>query len=226
MLRFWGSRTLARPAEHVARVCRSVTDGVSSYTSDVKERVGVFGGTFDPVHVGHVTAAVDVRDALDLDRVLLVPAGEPWQKASRSVSERDVRVDMADLACADLVGIEVSRIEIDRDGPSVTADTLEALGAVDRELFLILGADAAANMSTWERLPETRLLCTVVVVTRDGETADPPGDDWKWEQVHVPRLDVSSSDLRNRIANGRPIDGLVPAPVVQFILEHDLYTST
>lgn len=188
------------------------------------ERVGVLGGTFDPVHVGHVVAAVDVRAALQLDRVLLVPAGDPWQKRGRVVASAEDRIRMVELACRGIPGMEVSRVEVEREGASVTADTLEALAAPDRELFLILGADAAANMPTWRRLEDTRPLATVVVIERAGEHADPPGPGWRWEHVTIPRLDIASSDLRDRLAAGRPVHGLVPPEVVRFIEEHDLYT--
>jgi nicotinate-nucleotide adenylyltransferase len=192
----------------------------------VPERIGVLGGTFDPVHVAHLVAAVDVRAALALDRVLLVPAGDPWQKHGQVVASGEQRLRMAELACADVPGVEVSRIEVDRVGASVTADTLEALRAPDRDLFLLLGADAASNMPTWRRLDDTRPLATVVVVERAGEHADPPGPGWRWEHVPIPRLDVSSSELRERLRAGRPIDGLTPAPVVRFIAEHHLYTRS
>jgi nicotinate-nucleotide adenylyltransferase len=193
-------------------------------TGSTPERLGVLGGTFDPVHVGHLVAAVDVRAALGLDRVLLVPAGDPWQKRGQVVACGDDRIQMAELACHDVEGVEVSRVEVDRAGPSVTADTLEALAAPGRELFLVLGADAAANMPTWRRLDDTRPLATVVVIERAGEHAEAPGPGWRWEHVSIPRLDVSSSALRARLGAGRPIDGLTPAAVVRFIREHDLYT--
>lgn len=189
------------------------------------ERLGVLGGTFDPVHVGHLAAAADVRASLGLDRVLLVPAGDPWQKQGRVVASKEARAEMAELACEGVEGVEVSRLEVEREGPTVTADTLEALASPDRELYLVLGADAAGNMATWRRLEETRPLATVVVVEREGEHADPPGPGWSWMHVQVPRLDVSSSDLRARVAAGRPIDGLAPVPVVRFIRRHGLYTS-
>jgi nicotinate-nucleotide adenylyltransferase len=116
-------------------------------------------------------------------------------------------------------------VEIERDGPSVTADTLEALARPGRELFLLLGADAVENMPTWKRLDDTRPLATVVVIERNGEHAEPPGAGWLVEHVRVPRLDVSSSDVRRRLAEGRPIDGLVPAEVVRRIRDRGLYTD-
>ena len=188
-------------------------------------RLGVLGGTFDPIHHAHVVVAADVRDALALDELLLVPAGDPWQKRGQVVASGEDRVRMAELAVASIPGLAVSRVEVDRDAPSVTADTLEALAAPDRELFLVLGADAAANMPTWRRLEETRELATVVVVEREGEHADPPGPGWAWTHVRVPRLDISSSDIRNRLAEGRPVDGLLPGATLAYIREHDLYTA-
>ncbi len=187
-------------------------------------RVGIYGGTFDPVHVAHLVVAGDVRQALELDEVWLVPAGDPWQKRGAVVADKELRAEMCELATAGIVGIGVSRVEVTREGASVTADTLEDLSAPDRELFVILGTDAAANMPTWRRLEATRELAAIVVVERDGEHADVPGPDWEFQRVHIPRLDVSSSDVRARLAAGRPIDGLVPAPVVEFIHTHRLYS--
>src|SRR3954452_20190749 len=189
------------------------------------ERLGVFGGTFDPVHVGHVVVATETRSQLALDRVLLVVAGDPWQKRGRVAASAGDRHALVDAAVEGIAGVEASAIEIERDAPSVTADTLEALAAPDRELFLVLGADAAANMPTWRRLEETRELATVVVVEREGEHADPPGPGWAWTHVRVPRLDISSSDIRNRLADGRPVDGLLPGATLAYIREHDLYTA-
>ena len=191
------------------------------------ERLGVLGGTFDPVHVAHLVVACDTRAALELDRVLLVVAGDPWQKRGQVVASGADRLALVELATDDLDGIEPSAIEIERGVASVTADTLEALTAPARELFLILGADAVANMGTWRRLEETRDLATVVVVERRGDVhAEPPGGGWKVERVSVPRLDVSSTDLRTRLGEGRPIDGLVPPAVVHAIRARGLYTPT
>ena len=187
-------------------------------------RLGVYGGTFDPVHVAHVVVAAEVRHALALDNVVLVPAGDPWQKAGRVVATKFVRAEMCELAVAGVDGVGVSRVEVDRMGASVTADTLEALGGPGIELFLILGTDAATNLPTWRRLEETRRLATVVVVEREGEHAEPPGPEWEFVRVPVPRLDISSSELRERLAMGAPVDGLMPPAVVQFIGQHGLYT--
>lgn len=189
------------------------------------ERIGVFGGTFDPVHVAHIAAAVEVLSALALDRVLLVVAGDPWQKRGSVVASAADRLALVEAAVAGVEGLEACAVEIEHRGPSVTAATLEALAARGRELFLVLGADAVSNMSTWRRLEDTRALATVVVVERAGERrAMPPGEGWRVEHVTIPRLDISSRELRARLAAGRPIDGLVPAAVVRRIRERGLYT--
>jgi nicotinate-nucleotide adenylyltransferase len=190
------------------------------------ERVGVFGGTFDPVHAGHVVVATETRSQLGLDRVLLVVAGDPWQKRGRVVASAADRLALAAVAVDGIEGVEPSAIEIERGEASVTADTLEALSAPGRELFLVLGADAVANMPTWRRLYETRHLATVVVVERAGDVhSEPPGPGWRVERVSIPRLDISSTDLRGRLRDGRPIDGLVPPQVVREIRRRGLYTA-
>jgi nicotinate-nucleotide adenylyltransferase len=190
------------------------------------ERIGVLGGTFDPVHTAHVVVAAEVRDRVALDRVLLVVAGDPWQKRGKVVASAQDRLALARRAVEGIDGLEVSAVEVEREGASVTADTLEALAGPHRELFLVLGADAVANMPTWRRLDDTRDLCTVVVVERAGDVhASPPGPGWQVARVAIPRVDVSSSEVRERLATGRPIDGLVPGGVVREIGAHGLYTA-
>jgi nicotinate-nucleotide adenylyltransferase len=189
-------------------------------------KLGVFGGTFDPVHAGHVVVATETRAQLGLDRVLLVVAGDPWQKRGRVVASAADRFGLATTAVEHLDGIEASAIEIERGEASVTADTLEALSAPGRELYLVLGADAVANMPTWRRLDETRHLATIVVVERAGDVhSEPPGPGWRVERVSIPRLDISSTDLRERLRDGRPIDGLVPPDVVHEIHQRGIYTD-
>lgn len=184
----------------------------------------MYGGTFDPIHVGHVAAARAVREHLGLDRVLVVPAGDPWQKRGRVVATPAERLEMARLAVEGVEGLEVSDVEVRRDAASVTADTLEALAAPGRVLYLVLGADAVANMGTWRRLEDTRDLATVVVVEREGERADPPGPGWRVEHVPIPRIDVSSTAVRERIAAGAPIDDLVPAATAHYLADRGIYT--
>ncbi len=194
------------------------------------ERLGIMGGTFDPVHVAHVVAAVEAHAVLALDRTLLVVARDPWQKRERELAPAELRFAMVEATIAGLPGLEASRLELERPGPTYTIDTVEALrgptaDAPRRDLFLILGADAAANIATWHRADELQKLVTLAVVTREGhETALPHG--WDVRTVPIPRLDISSSDIRDRVAAGRPIDGLVPAPAVRVIRSHGLYTRS
>lgn len=191
-------------------------------------RIGILGGTFDPPHIGHLVMAVQVRDALALDLVLLVVAHEPWQKVGeRPVSPSADRLALVEAAVAELEGVEASDLEIRRGGPSYTADTLADLRAAgpDDELWVILGADAAAGLPTWERGDEVAELAELVVAAREGETgAPPPG--WSWRTVPMTRLDVSSTDLRDRVADGRSIDVLVPPAVRSQIEARSLYRST
>lgn len=192
--------------------------------SDGSERIGVFGGTFDPVHVAHVVSAVEARRALSLDRVILVPAGDPWQKRGTVTAPAADRLAMMRAAVEGIAGLEVSPLEVEREGPSYTYQTLESLSAPGRQLFLIVGADVAATLSSWvgiERLPG---LATLVVVDRAGERpADRPPEGWRCERVSIPRLDISSTDLRVRAGRGWPLDGLVPPGAVRVITERGLY---
>ena len=194
--------------------------------SQRRERIGVLGGTFDPPHIGHLLAAVNVRSALDLDRVLLVVANEPWQKVgSRAISPAADRMAMVAAAVRDLDGIEASDIEIRRGGPSYSVETLEALRAADPDvdLFLIVGADAAGALHTWERAEDLPALATLVLVDRPGVHAADPPDRWLPERVEIPRVEVSSTDLRARVVDGRPLDFLLPPAVVMCIRERRLY---
>ncbi|HZM32625.1 MAG TPA: nicotinate-nucleotide adenylyltransferase [Acidimicrobiales bacterium] len=189
-------------------------------------RLGLFGGTFDPPHVGHLVTAVNVRHELALDKVLLVVAGRPWQKVgTREITPSADRYAMVEAAVGSVEGLEASRLEIDRPGMSYTADTLEALRAEhpDTELFVVLGSDAAAGLPSWERAEEVRSAATIVVVERPGtrEAEPPPG--WSWERVEVPRLEVSSTDLRARVADGRPLDYLLTPDVIATIEVRGLY---
>lgn len=190
------------------------------------ERLGVFGGTFDPPHVGHLVSAVNVRHELHLDRVLLVVNDVPWQKAgTRAVSAAEDRFGMVVAAVAEVEGLEASRVEIDAGGPSFTADTLATLlrQGPSRELFVILGADAAAGLLTWERAEEVRDLATIVVVERPGAHQAHAPHGWRWTWVEVPSIDVSSTDLRARAVDGRPLDYLVTHEVADWIAAHRLY---
>lgn len=194
------------------------------------ERVGVLGGTFDPIHIAHLVAALGARHALGLHRVVLVVAGDPWQKRSTVVASAADRLAMARAAIDGLDGLEVSAVEVERPGPTYTIDTLRALSAADRELFLIVGSDVAARLDTWHDADAVRAAATLVVVSRDLDPAalDPASGSAHGTRidVHIPRLDVASSDLRDRVARGEPIDVLVPAGAVRVIRERHLYTRS
>ncbi|HUQ64431.1 MAG TPA: nicotinate-nucleotide adenylyltransferase [Acidimicrobiales bacterium] len=190
------------------------------------ERIGIFGGTFDPIHIGHLVAGVNAKHALQLDRVLFVVANQPWQKSDRAVTAAEQRLALVEAAVEDAPGLEASRLEIDRGGDSYTADTLEALAeGPDRDLFLVIGADVAAELDTWERIDVVRNLATLVVVNRPGTAVPDVGPGWRVQAVEIPQLEISSSDLRARAADGRPLDHVVPRAVINRIRELGLYAG-
>ena len=191
----------------------------------VPQRIGLFGGTFDPPHVGHLVTAVNVRHALSLDVVVLMVANVPWQKAgTRPITDAEARYAMVRAAVAEVDGLEAGRLEIDHGGHSYTADTLAALADLHPgvSLFTIVGDDVAAKFETWERYQEVAARSTLVVVDRPGEPVALPTA-FQWERVEVPRLDVSSTDLRDRCHDGRPLDYLVTEPVLDVITALGLY---
>jgi nicotinate-nucleotide adenylyltransferase len=189
-------------------------------------RIGVLGGTFDPPHIGHLSLAVEVRWALGLDRVLVVVANDPWQKRGvRPISPAADRLAMVRAAVEGLDGIEADDREIRRGGPTFTVDTVQELLAEEpgAEVVVVLGADAAALLDTWDRADELARLATIAVVRRPGFPPAQVPDGFRWEEVAVPAIDVSSSDLRARIAAGRPIDVLVPPAAAAWIRGHRIY---
>lgn len=191
-------------------------------------RLGLFGGTFDPPHLGHLVTAVNVRHALRLDEVILMVANVPWQKqGSRRLMPALDRLAMVEAAVAEVDGLVAGRLEIDHGGNSYTADTLRVLHErhPDAELFTIVGDDAAAGLHTWARYDEVVGLSHLVVVDRPGEPVDLPHD-VDWIRVEVPRLEVSSTDLRARFSDGRPLDYLVTEPVLDVIRSRSLYQDT
>jgi nicotinate-nucleotide adenylyltransferase len=193
--------------------------------SSSRRRVGLFGGTFDPPHVGHLVTAVNVRHELRLDLVLLEVANRPWQKEGlRRISSAEDRFALVAAAVEGVPGLQASRMEIDRGGVSYTADTLAELGRRDEEaeLFTIVGSDAAAALLTWERYDEVADRSRLVVVERPGSSGVLPGE-VSWLRVVVPHLEVSSTDLRARVADGRPLDYLVPEDVLAEIRRRGLY---
>jgi nicotinate-nucleotide adenylyltransferase len=203
---------------------------ISRTASVVAERIGVFGGTFDPIHVGHLVAAVNARHAIQLDRVILMVANVPWQKVGqRVVTSAEDRFAMVEAAVGDVPGLEAGRLEIDRGGESYTADTIEELAAhhPDAELFLIVGWDVASELTGWDRWETIQRLATLVVVNRPG-AGRPKGlddDGWRVAELVVPNLEISSTDLRARAANGRPLDYLVPEAAVHCLRSRGLYAT-
>ena len=197
---------------------------------DTSRRIGVFGGTFDPVHIGHLVAANEVRWALGLDVVLLMVAGEPWQKAARAEMAPAVdRLAPVEAAVEGVEGLEASALEVERDGPTYTVDTLRGLLAAEPSaaLFLIVGADVTELLHTWERPAEVRELATLVAVERPGSAPLAldrlRAEGWRVETVAIPAVEVSSSEVRARLADGRPIDFLVPAGAVREITNRGRY---
>lgn len=189
-------------------------------------RLGVMGGTFDPIHHGHLVAASEVAHLFALDEVVFVPTGQPWQKSDRSVTPAEVRYLMTVIATADDPRFTVSRVDIDRDGPTYTVDTLRDLHRErpDAELFFITGADALGSILTWRDPHEVLELAHMVGVTRPGHDVSathlPEG---AATVVEIPALAISSTDCRERVADGRPIRYLVPAGVERFIAKLGLY---
>ncbi len=185
----------------------------------------MFGGTFDPPHVAHLVTAIEARAALSLDVVLMVVANHPWQKVgTRTITPAADRLAMVEAAVEDLDGIEASDLEIRRGGSTYTVDTLEDLAGEDPdgERFVILGADAAAGLRTWERPDDVAALCRIAVVDRPGATgAVPPG--FRVDRIDVPQLEISSTDLRARAASGRSLRFLVPDRVISVVRDRRLY---
>jgi nicotinate-nucleotide adenylyltransferase len=201
------------------------------------ERIGIFGGTFDPPHLGHLAAARAVLETLDLDRLLLVVANDPWQKSpSRSITPADDRFAMAQALAAEIPGVEASRMEIDRGGPSYTVATVEALrqeaataGEGAPAIYLVIGADLVSELGTWERSDDLKGLVTLAVVSRPAATGAttlpahsvPPG--WRAEWVDGPHVDVSSSKVRQALGRGASVGEMVPAGIMRCIRRRNLY---
>ncbi|MFE2754172.1 nicotinate-nucleotide adenylyltransferase [Actinosynnema sp. NPDC059335] len=190
-------------------------------------RIGVMGGTFDPVHHGHLVAASEVQARFDLDEVVFVPTGQPWQKGDREVSPAEDRYLMTVIATASNPRFSVSRVDIDRPGPTYTVDTLSDLKDTypDADLFFITGADALEQILSWRRADRVFDLAHFIGVTRPGyelvDTHLPPG---AVSLVEVPAMAISSTAVRDRTASGLPVWYLVPDGVVQYISKRRLYS--
>ena len=176
-------------------------------------RIGVFGGTFDPIHVGHLAVASAASHALDLDQVLFVVAHRPWQKVgTRQISNSMMRFAMVAASTADRDDLIASSIEIDRGGSSYSVDTIEELQQEnpDAELILIVGSDVLPDLNTWHRHEDLRDMVTVGVVDRSGDEGSQAPAGWTVERISAPLVHLSSSLLRQRLASGEPVDYLVP----------------
>lgn len=192
-------------------------------------RLGILGGTFDPIHVGHLIAASEALHRFELDLVMFVPAGQPWQK--RAYSDPEDRFLMTALGASSHRRFVVSRIELDRPGPTYTGDTLESIRSFygsGVKLFFLAGADAVLNLGTWKTLDVVAQLCEVIAITRprfdlSGMRVEP-----SWPPIHtmdMPGIDVSATEIRERIRDGKPVDYLVPSEVLGYIRERGLYTG-
>jgi len=195
-------------------------------------RIGVMGGTFDPIHHGHLVAASEVASQFNLDEVIFVPTGEPWQKSDRVVSSREDRYLMTVIATASNPRFSVSRIDIDRPGPTYTYDTLidlrrelTAQGGDNPELFFITGADALAQIMTWSNADKLVELAHFVGCTRPGHVLDGPSGlpESAVSLIEIPALAISSTECRERVGADEPIWYLVPDGIVQYISKRGLY---
>ncbi len=191
----------------------------------MSEGIGLFGGTFDPPHVGHLAAARRCREALGLDRVLLVVANDPWQKSpGRTVSPAQDRLAMVEESLDGEDGLEACSWEIDRGGPSYTIDTVEQLRRVEGvdDPWVIVGSDLARTLDTWERADELRHLVRVAVMSRPGSPLELPSG-WRAVALESDDLDISSSAVRAAVGAGRSVAGRVPDSVIRHIESRGLY---
>lgn len=198
--------------------------------------VGVLGGTFDPVHNGHLTIAEESRIRLDLDEVVLVPAGQPLLKGNNMILAAEDRVQMIRLAIAARPFLKLSMVEIEREGASYTVDTVRGLLAQrdsGDQLFFILGWDNLARLAQWREPSRLITMCRLVAVPRPGgplpdlaalETSI-PGLSQRLIILDMPEVDISATEIRSRVARGLAIDHLVPRPVEEYIRQHRLYTD-
>jgi nicotinate-nucleotide adenylyltransferase len=194
-------------------------------------KLGILGGTFDPVHIGHLVLAETAREQLELQKVVFIPTGQSWRKAGREIGDARHRLEMVRLAIEDNPAFEVSPVEIDRGGPSYSYETLESLTAErpGAELCFILGADALADLPNWRKPERIVELATLAVAGRtgDGGAADPEravaGLQARLAAVEMPAIGISASSIRERVRKGLSLRYLVPQPVAEYIRRNDLY---
>ena len=190
----------------------------------MKTRIGVLGGTFDPPHVGHLCLAAQALAQLDLDRVLLVVANDPWQKHDgRQISPAEARFAMLAAAVQGRSALEASRLEIERGGESFTIDTVQQLHAPDQEIFLIIGSDLVAQLPTWRSWKALPELVTLAVGRRGGGAPVQLSPVWNATELRLPALEISSSELRAMAGDDLPLDFLVPDAVISVIERLHLY---
>ena len=208
-----------------ADAAASVDGAVVSASGARRFRLGIMGGTFDPIHHGHLVAASEVAARYELDEVVFVPTGQPWQKAGRTVSPAEHRYLMTVVATASNPRFTVSRVDIDRPGATYTVDTLRDIRRLrpEAELFFITGADALSQILTWKDIDEVWDLAHFVGVTRPGHSLTDYGLEGDISLLEIPAMAISSTDCRERVAAGRPVWYLVPDGVVQYINKHNLY---
>jgi nicotinate-nucleotide adenylyltransferase len=196
----------------------------------MSRRIGVMGGTFDPIHLGHLVAAEEARWQFGLDRVVFVPAGRPWQKPV-GVTPPEDRYRMTVIATASNPAFTVSRLEIDHPGPTYTVDTLRRLRAEQEDgtrLYFIIGADAILQLLTWKEPDQVLAQAEFIAATRPGFDLDRlvsqvPGAADRIHRMEIPALAIAASDIRARVARGAPIQYLVPDGVARYIHKHGLY---
>ena len=197
-------------------------------------RIGVFGGTFDPIHMGHLIVAEDARAALELDKVLFIPAGQPWFKSYRQITEARHRLAMVQLAVKDSPLFDVSDIEVERSGPSYTVDTLQELHELysDAELIVILGLDALREIDRWHQPSRVFQMASVAGMARPGATLDPsvlhaaiPGASSRMRLLDSALIDISGTDIRRRASAGQSIRYRVPVEVERYIYDNGLYAA-
>ena len=193
------------------------------------KRLGVLGGTFDPLHNGHLVAARAALGEFGLDRILFVPAGQPWQKSS--YTDHEDRYLMTVLGAVAHERFAVSRLELDRSGPTYTADTMEALRewyGPDVALYFILGADALTGLDSWVGIERLERLAEIIAVSRPGVDFPTRPEGATWPPVHplqIPGVDISATQVRQRVKSGLPVDDHVPVGVLRYIREHGLYVN-
>ncbi len=193
-----------------------------------KKQVGILGGTFDPVHTGHLAIAKSAKKEAGLDLILFMVAGDPWQKAGEDVSPAEDRLLMVEAAVSNMPGFEASNLEIARGGASYMVDTLAELKPMNAELFLILGSDVAVELETWERPQALKRLCGLIVVRRPGFEGADLSELTKrgWQnvlEIEGPMLDISGTEIRKKLNEGLPVGDVLPDSVLEVIAERNIY---